>query len=186
MRLNDRRNIYIMKNLRTVPASILLLFLFMTGCTREFALTGSETGSGLSVDGKISESSLVYRFKKEDRLRKKRELFNHIYFEGDTVCFSFGFTRPVSEKQVTAYFVDPLTRRSFVAERIDVHDGGRVAGFSLAGTLLEQFLDRELDDPLGKGSLAKRDIPFTVKLLVALPEKTESYEVDGTFRVEYR
>jgi hypothetical protein len=167
-------------------ASAAMMILLCASCSGDFRMISAETGSNLSPDGTISDRSPVYSFRNPGDLKTNKDLFNFMYFEGDTVCFSFRFSRPVTEKQVSAYFVDPSSRKAFPVERLDIHDGGRVSGFSLTGSLLEQFFAETISKAADPASLRGKEIPFTVRLLVALPEKTETFETAGKFRIEYR
>jgi hypothetical protein len=173
-----------MKLLRAAMAAMMILLF--ASCSGGFRMISAGTGSNLSPDGTISDSSLAYSFRNPGDLKTNKDLFNFMYFEGDTVCFSFRFSRPVTEKQVSAYFVDPPSGKAFPAERLDIHDGVTVSGFSLTGSLMEQFFAETISRPADPASLRGREIPFTVRLLVALPEKTGTFETKGTFRIEYR
>ena len=91
-------------------------FIFF-GCSREFKAESIELGSNISNKGLISENGNTYNFK-FDKTGSMKDLFNYIYFEGDTVCFSADFTQDI-QGEPSVYFVDPNSGIKIKAERIE-------------------------------------------------------------------
>lgn len=124
----------------------ILLFSMLLGCSREFALSDFTLGSNLSSKGLITDKKTDFIFSYSGG-GKYSDLFNYIYFQGDTVCFSFDFTGDVN-KNARVWFVDQATGRKKYAERIEVLKS-RVYGFALAGSLLEFFKKDILHSKIG-------------------------------------
>jgi len=165
---------------------MLLSIMFnIAGCSRDLAVKNAALGSDLSPDGTISDNSLVFTFKKPDPGEATRDLFNYIYFEGDTVCFSFELSRKVKEKDVDMQFIEPSTGRGFKAERIDIIDT-TVSGFSLLGSLLEQFYRDRLTQPLPEKAFCCEAIPFSIRLVLHGEKGDVIHEEKGSFVIRYR
>ncbi|PKL38564.1 MAG: hypothetical protein CVV44_11830 [Spirochaetae bacterium HGW-Spirochaetae-1] len=181
----DKKGCGDMKNKISSGIIIALMLLFTIGCSRELAVKSAALGSNLSPDGTISDNSLVFTFKKPDPGAATRDLFNFIYFEGDTVCFSFKLTRKVNEKDVDIQFIEPSTGSGFKAERIDFIDDN-VSGFSLLGSLLEQFYRDRLTQPLPEKAFCCDTIPFSVRLVLHGEKGDVIHEKKGSFEIRYR
>jgi len=163
----------------------LLLAVFIAGCAPgPLKVVSTGTGSDLASKGKISDPGLVFTFPAYTGGGKVQDLFNYLYFRGDTVCFSFRLNRQVPVNSVRVMFIDPRTGRSFPAERTDVR-GRYICGFSLVGTILEQFNAGELDRPVPPDAFCCRDMAFSVSLLVHTEEGRLEHSSSGAFRLKY-
>ncbi len=149
------------------------------------AVQKAELGSAISLKGEITDPSLVYTFKPYQRGGATRDLFNYLYFQGDTICYSFRLSREIGKDGINAGFINPSTGRYYKAERLDIyHD--RVSGFSLVGSVLESFYHDRLGNSLPAGMYCCKEIPFIVKLTVHADGKTVESSIRGAFRIEYR
>ena len=165
----------------------LLLALFAGGCLCSPPgppLDGLVLGSSLEPDGSMADESLAYTFRPFLKKGTNRDLFNHIYFQGDTVCFSVRTSRPVAKSAVRAWFVDPESGRRFPAERLDV-EGKRISGFSLVGSLLGSFFEGIRDKPAPKGHLNGVSVPFELIVTMADESGEHSVSVKSSFVIRY-
>ena len=104
-------------------------------------ISNIDLGSGYGATG--VEGDLNYRFKFLSK-ESNKETANKIYFEGDTLCFAFQVYGIDEDQTVKIYFVEPKSGKRFDVERID-RDGENFRGFSLIGTILENFLTEEFE-----------------------------------------
>jgi hypothetical protein len=161
---------------------ILLIFVFALSCSREFAVTKASMGQGLSPAGDITNESLVFRFRTKETFAKNKDFFNFIYFEGDTLCFSFKFSKPIEKESLAVFFINPSSGEKYTAERIDIIAAKRVAGFSLTGSLLEQFFKNKINAPFSGRFTA--GIPFIIRIEAAYNGQRVSHEMRGEFKIE--
>ena len=170
-----------MSKTRFVVGFAAVLMIAASGCSREFHLTGILTGSTISSKGLVTEKSLSYSFdyKKQG---KYSDLFNFIYFEGDTVCFSFDFNNDI-DGSARVYFINPATKKRILAERIETLRS-RVYGFSLVGSLLEHFNAERLGDPVSKNMRIIKQ-PFVLQIELERHGKIFTAERPGEFVVNY-
>lgn len=172
------------KNAVAVAAACIVL---LASCVdRELRVVSRELGQDITREGRITGSSLVFAFPPYRRGGTCRDLFNYLYFRGDTLCFSFRLSRRVEGRAVAAAFIEPATGRRFPAERLESR-GDTVWGFSLVGSLMEKFHDTRLGDEVPEGAFCCRGIPFIVELSV--PGKagdTVTARIESSFRIEYR
>lgn len=140
-----------------INAFFLMLCVVLSGCSRNPACTGMNFGSNITKKGIISDKNLSFSFKYSGGT-KNSDLYNFIYFQGDTVCFSFDYNFDV-DKEVRVWFADPRTGRKKNAERVEILKS-RVYGFSLAGSLLEFCRADTLHDTMGPDRKIVQ--PFTV------------------------
>ena len=139
-----------------------------------------EFGSNLNSNGEISEKSLLFNFKYDDDTSIEK-LFNHIYFEGDTLCFSFQIETDVDKDRIKVFFINSQNGDVFKAERIDI-DGKRISGFSLIGTILEQFYFSKLSEK-SLEKFRKIEIPFILRIEVELNNKILIKEKKDIFKL---
>jgi hypothetical protein len=142
-------------------------------------------GSRVSMRGKITDPSLTYAFRPFTRDGTVKDLFNYLYFEGDTVCFSFPLGADAAPGTVSAVFADLAHGIEVEAERLEIADG-RAFGFSLVGSLMEKFFHDELARPAPADGYCCRDIPFRVRCTLRAPGGPVERHIDGAFRIEYR
>jgi hypothetical protein len=158
-----------------------IAIILFAGCSKEFHLTGISTGCKFSQKGLMIDKSLSYTFdyKKQGTFR---DLCNFIYFEGDTVCFSFDFNQDI-DGTAKVYFVDTVTKKRVLAERIEILRS-RVYGFSLAGSLLEHFNTSRLGNPVPKQDREIKQ-PFILRIELERQGKKYSEERAVEFVVKY-
>jgi hypothetical protein len=156
----------------------ILILAVMLGCSREFALSDFTLGSNLSSKGLVTDKKTDFTFSYSGG-GNYSDLFNYIYFQGDTVCFSFDFTGDVN-KNARVWFVDQATGRTKYAERIEVLKS-RVYGFALAGSLLEFFKKETLHSKIGTEKKIVQ--PFTLVIEAEGKDKTVVVEKKGEFSV---
>jgi len=166
---------------RFVTGLALVLLVAASGCSHEFRLTGVSAGSTLSPKGLVTEKSLSYSFdyKKQGKFS---DLCNFIYFEGDTVCFSFDFSDDI-DGTAKVYFINPATKKRILAERIEILRS-RVYGFSLVGSLLEHFNPERLDNPAPKDIRIMKQ-PFILHIELEQKGRIYTEEKSDEFVVKY-
>jgi len=169
-----------MLNARIIAGIAAVSFLFVS-CSREFKADSITLGSNVSGKGLISETNTSYTFS-FDKTGTMKDLFNYIYFEGDTVCFSADFTQDISGEP-SAFFIDPATGVKIKAERIEKLKS-RVYGFSLVGSLLEHFMQKQLDEKIPASG---RTIiqPYIIRVEASNGNTSAVQEIKGSFTVRY-
>ncbi len=163
------------------------LILMSPGCSKaplsvESLATGSEVDT---LHGTIEKKSLEFHFNHPKKLKTSADIFNFIYFEGDTICFSYTLTRRLFKKQAQVRFINPETNESFPAERLEVYRY-RVFGFSLVGSILEKFYKNNLQKPAPEDYYCCRNIPFIIEARFQDGEETTTHRHQGTFKITYR
>ena len=169
-----------MSRLSSIAAALCAL-LFVCGCSSEFKATSFETGAEFSKTGIITVKPTQYAFHYEKGGSRMKDLCNFIYFEGDTLCFSADFTRDV-DGEAQVFFVDPATGKRYPAERIEKLRS-RVYGFSLVGSVMEEFLKASLDKEIPAGRTLT--LPFVVTVKAVCGGKEASAETKGTLVVRF-
>jgi hypothetical protein len=165
-------------------AILLLPLILFPACSGNLEIVSGELGSSLAAEGEIGNTSLEYRLKRFTRGTKNRDLFNFIYFQGDTLCFSFKLTRSVRGEMVSAWFINPETGERYRAERIDIHEK-RVSGFSLLGSILENYYRQNLDAAIPHDAFCCRDIPIDVEISIDFNKSHVRKNLSGSFRIAY-
>ncbi len=161
-------------------ASFLLSFCRPTELVTEDILTGSD----FSRTGEIKKTGLTYRFQQKKHEHVK-DLFNYIYFQGDTLCFSLSLNREIGKEHVKAWFVNSISGEQYKAERLEV-EGKKIFGFSLLGSILEQFFKKELTKPVPGGSYCCKDIPFGIIVEINDRGRIIQKEIKNSFVITYK
>jgi hypothetical protein len=161
-----------------------LIMIFFTSCSGNLEIVSGELGSSVAATGEIDNTSLKYRFKRFRGATTNRDLFNAIYFQGDTVCFSFELTRNVGRGAVSVWFINPETGKRYMAERIDIFEK-RISGFSLLGTILENYYKEILEAAIPPDAFCCRNIPFDIEISIDTEEKQLRKNLSGSFRIVY-
>lgn len=164
----------------------LIIPLLFSCQDREFRLTSHGFGQEITRGGRIVNGSAVFEFPAYRRGGTNRDLFNYLYFKGDTLCFSFEFSHNVERLEASAAFIDPATGKRFPAERLE-KSGNIIWGFSLVGSLMEKFHEGSLNGTIPANAFCCADIPYAVEVTVA--GKAGDIHVarkESSFRVEYR
>ena len=164
----------------------LIIPLLLSCQDKAFRLTSHGFGQEITRRGKITDGSTVFVFPPYRRGGTNRDLFNYLYFRGDTLCFSFALSHNVEGRAVSAAFIDPATGKRFPAERLE-NSGNIVWGFSLVGSLMEKFHGGRLASVIPANAFCCADIPFAVEVTVAGKEgDTLVARKESSFRMEYR
>ncbi len=170
---------------RTLPALLLCALVCLACGENRLRIESGRTGSRVSMTGEIEDERLVYRFPGYGRGGRVRDLFNYIYFQGDTVCFSFELSRTIARPVIAVSFVDVQSGAEFEAERIEICNK-KIFGFSLVGSLLEKFFSNRLDAAIPHDGYCCRPVPFELRL--RLRERDGSmleHSLRGAFTIEY-
>lgn len=167
---------------------LLAIFFYLpVSCSKELAITETALGQKLSANGKIANESLTFIYDPKEAFSKNMDFFNFVYFEGDTLCFSFKLAKNLTEKQVAVYFINPITNTEFKAERVDI-TGKYVTGFSLTGTLLEQFFGDILELAFDSKRFINKDISFIVRIDITDDAEKDkpaiSQTVESVFKID--
>ena len=170
-----------MSKLRSSAAAVVVTLFCVSGCAREFKSSSIETGANFSKTGIITEKSTQFTFRFDKGGKKMKDLCNFIYFEGDTLCFSADFTKDI-DGEAQVFFVDPSTGKRYPAERVEKLRS-RVYGFSLVGSVLEDFLRNALDREIPEDRVVTLPFAVTVKALCGGTEA--SAETKGVLTVRF-
>jgi hypothetical protein len=171
-----------MKDRKIYSLLIIIVIILITGCTQdELQITEHAFGRDLSTGGTIIDEDLEYTFNKYEKNGTIRDLFNYIYFEGDTICFHFRFNRSVNEKDISVWFKNPADNSLYHAERVEIK-GSTVYGFSLVGSLLDSFYKNKLNNQIPEKAFCCRKIPFIVKIKFQSKEQF----FPASFTIQYR
>lgn len=132
-----------------------------------------EVGNDLYPNGKIESFKKAYSFPgyKSTERNTYKDYINYIYFEGDTLCFSFDFNGKFNEKDVKVYFYFPDKKLSLNVERLEVKRN-RVYGFSLIGSLLEYYYYDLLDEKYNNDSLVRT---YDVEIIIEIKSNNNNY-----------
>lgn len=165
----------------------IVLTIISSGCSKApLSVESLTTGSELDIlHGTIEKSSLDFHFNQPKKPKTSADIFNFIYFEGDTICFSYTLSRRLFKKQAAVRFINPETGEAFPAERLEVYRY-RVFGFSLTGSLLEKFYKNSLQGPAPEDRYCCRAIPFIIEARFRDGEETITHRHQGTFKITYR
>lgn len=158
--------------------TLLILFLLATACSQK---KGSiMLGSDLS-QGVITDTSLAYTFPVYRGTARNHALFNHMYFRGDTLCFSLCLRNQINPQHTRARLIPGNSKRSYPFERIDYH-GTCISGFSLVGTIMEQWYADRLKLAPPEHHYSGKKHGFTVIVRI----KKRVYRRSGFFTIGYR
>ncbi len=153
-------------------------------CTRmPFGVITIEFGQNVARGGEITDSSLIFTLPRFSGGKKAKDIYNYVYFKGDTLCFRAEFSENVKSETVRACFYSQYNKHCFPAERLEV-EKNIIWGFSLVGSLLENFYG---DIPLPGDLFAGRDIPFEIELSAQSPDGKQAWaRKSGSFRIIFR
>ncbi|SRR6056297_230391 len=165
---------------------MLLCVLLAAGCLpREVAVVEMATGQSLTPDGEVINTSHRYVFKKPSRPGTHRDLYNHVYFQGDTLCFSLRLTRPLKSPSIHAIIRDPQTGIKTEVERLETA-GKRVYGFSLIGSILENFHRGPMDNKADISSWEGRRVPCIIEIRIVEGETVIQKSISTSFEISFR
>ncbi|MFW5862592.1 MAG: hypothetical protein ACOCWZ_10085 [Spirochaetota bacterium] len=164
----------------------MLCVLLTTGCVpREPAVVEMATGQSLTPEGEVIDTSHRYVFKKPSRPGTLRDLYNHIYFQGDTLCFSLRLNRPLKSPTIHAVIRDPRSGVETEVERLETA-GKRVYGFSLIGSILENFHRGLMDRKAGISSWEGRRVPCVIEIRIVEGEKVLHKNINTHFEISFK
>ena len=174
--------------------SILTSLVLVWGCTgTEPSITDAHTGLSIDKNGRISNTNTVYTFPAFPRQKSVRDLFNYIYFQGDGIFFSFKVIGSIQPDQCRVVFINPVTGRSYPAERVEIKaeklfifdNGSRIYGFSLVGSVLDDFYTGLHHEPVPHDCFCCRDIPYKIRIDITTENGILSREIQSIFRIKY-
>ena len=170
---------------------IYIIILLIAGCSDTAEFKSFETGSSIDENGVILEKKTDFSFKLRNGNDRFKDVFNSIYFSGDTVCFSLEINRRVERRWISVWFAGPGGKK-IPAERIDINNisvcrikhGSRISGFSLLGSLLEFFYGAILSKKFNPEQVSG-DIPFTVIAEISDGKEKIILKKNGVIRVGF-
>jgi hypothetical protein len=161
------------------------ILAFSLSCSkRENPVESIETGSDLSSSGKIKNNSIEFLFPEFIKGGEVKDLFNYIYFKGDTICFSVKADIRLNQENTSVYFVNPADEKRYKAERLDFH-GNSASGFSLVGSVMEQFYSAKLNEPIPEKKFCCEYIPFEIFAVIDSNNKKYELRKKGKFIIRY-
>ncbi|MCU0846332.1 MAG: hypothetical protein MUD12_00410 [Spirochaetes bacterium] len=170
---------------------IFVIIILITGCSDRTEVKSFETGSSLDEDGVVLEKKTDFSFKLTNGNNRFKDVFNSIYFSGDTVCFSLEINRRVERSCIRVWFAASGGKK-IPAERIDINNisvclmnhGSRISGFSLLGSLLEFFHGAILAKRFNPEPVSG-DIPFTVIAEISDGKEKTILKKNGVIRIGF-
>ena len=177
----------------TILLPILFISILSYNCNK-YKFISPMIGKNLSENGNISESNLTYTIKRFSKKGKIKDLINYIYFEGDTLCFSLTLNREIKKNNIKVWFINPINNKKFSAERIEVINNrifnipynSKLYGFSLIGSILEEYYYKDLDKTILKNYFCCKDIPVKLVFEISEEKKIINHEFSGYFRINYK
>ncbi len=168
--------------------------LVVLSCSSSLSLSPVTLGSKINQSGAVTDTSLTYSFTEYTGNGTVRDLFNHLYFQGDEIFFSFEINRTVSPEQISVRFCNADGTACLPAERVMILEKRSllsgstsvVYGFSLVGSVLEAFNRRELKKPAPADRFCCRDIPLAVSVDVNHEGGKAVRRREGSLRINYR
>ena len=170
-----------MKHFKIISLIFILALLLFIKCGRDRKYGVIDFGQDVTQSGDILNGSRIYRFEKFRRNGSSKDLFNYIYFKGDTLCFSLTSEVDVSDMKINAWFGNPKSKKYYSVERLDVYEN-TIFGFSLIGSLMDKFYEEKLNDPIPEGQYCCHKIYYTLKLQI----NDVFYEQENYFIIQYK
>ena len=85
---------------------------------------------------------------------------------------------------VSVWFINPETGKRYRAERIDIFEK-RISGFSLLGTILENYYKEILDAAIPPDAFCCRNIPLDIEISIDNEKNQLRKNLSGSFRIVY-
>ncbi len=171
-----------------LPGRIVLFLvgvLLLAACGgRPLVLESHTIGSSLHADGEIKSGDLQFLFPSLRKGGSNKDLFNHLYFQGDTLCFSLLFNGDAEKAPVEISFIHPENGKDIPVERVERYKK-RIYGFSLIGSLMEHHYSDLLRQSRPPGDYCCRDIPFILRVRMKGPHGFV-HTMKGNFVIRYR
>lgn len=164
--------------------SIVIATAVLFACAKKpFEAMSIEFGKDITRAGDISGHNLVFAFTPFSGGKRAKDIYNYLYFKGDTLCFRAEFSEEIQPESIEAFFISPQKRAPVPVERVEVQRT-LVWGFSLVGSLLEHFYG---DIPAPPDRFAGKKIPFEIHLRVKNRKGEVAMAIrSGSFIIEYR
>ncbi len=173
-----------MKNVLSILCVSMLVF--SSSCLRkDNPIESIETGSDLSNSGVIKNSSLDFIFPEFKKNGEVKDLFNYIYFKGDTICFSVKSDIRLNPENTSVFFINPADGKRYKAERLDFNENW-VSGFSLVGSVMEQFYSARLNETIPEKYFCCEEIPFEILAQVKTDNKIYELRKKSKFVIRYK
>ena len=173
-----------MKN-RTAILTVLCLLCVMGCLPREPEVVAVWTGQSLTPTGEVINTSQKYVFKKPAKTGTLRDLYNHIYFQGDTLCFSLLLNRTLRSPSIHAILRNPQSGVETEVERLETA-GKRVYGFSLIGSILENFHRGPMDKKADISNWEGRRVPCVIEIRIVDGEKVLQENINTHFEITFK
>ncbi len=162
------------------------VLVFSSSCSKkDNPIESIETGSDLSNSGAIKNNSLDFIFPEFKKNGEVKDLFNYIYFKGDTICFSVKADIRLNPDNTSVFFINPVDGKRYKAERLDFHEN-RASGFSLVGSVMEQFYSARLNEAIPEKHFCCDEIPFDVVAEVKSNNKIYELRKKSKFALRYK
>ena len=166
-------------HLSKLPIIALVLSIACTNQT--LSIMKANVGSNVALNGTITKTSLLYTFKPCTWCSTAKDIWNYIYFQGDTLCFTVECTTNINDAIVTAYFENPATRKTYKAERLEKINT-TIYGFSLIGSLLEHIYN---DTPMKVLCTKRVALPFVIHITVELKNQKATHSIANTAYISF-
>ena len=168
-----------------IAGLLLCAFVYAGGCVPgEPEIVNTSTGQGLDPSGEILKTSKVYRFPVPSKKGTVRDLFNHIYFEGDTLCFNVTLNRDVTNSPVSVHMRNPISGVATEVERLEVLDN-RVYGFSLVGSILEDFFALRLNENADISQWDGKQVPCDIYVHIKMGDVNIHEKISTSFQLTF-
>jgi len=168
---------------------LFFLILFFSSCSIfKLSISNFKVGSDLNLEtGKIKNYSTEYTFKKFTEGKLYKNLFDYLYFQGDTFCLSFKTNHHVDRDKIKIFIRQKNSNLKFRAERIEVSEK-KIFAFSLIGSLMENFYKDNLSQKLPKGNFCCKKIPIiiNIQLFNAAKKIALNKEYESFFIIKYK
>ncbi len=141
------------------------------------------TGINIAIE-RLEDTNTIFRFKEPGALNVGKDLFNYLYFEGDTLGFYVLVSGDIKIKKAEAVIINPINNSSFHAERIDIKNN-KVFGFTLLGTIMENFYREKINLPVPRDRFCCSYIDYAVDIIISGETENINMRINGKFRIEY-
>lgn len=156
---------------RLVKGIVIWLVATVSSCSNLPPVQTPQLGSDLNTQtGKITRTNLTFSFQRPDPEWTVAKFFDHIYFEGDTLCFSCPVQPHALDQRFSAWYI--YKDRKMPAERTG-KTVDHIWGFSLIGSLLEQIYPELLEKQVKDLSL-----PLSCALELQLEYSTREFHTN--------
>ena len=160
---------------------IIALVLSIACTNQPLSIMKANIGSNVALNGTITNASLHYTFTPCTWCSTAKDIWNYIYFQGDTLCFAVECTTNINDAIVTAYFENPSTKKTYKAERLEKINT-TIYGFSLIGSLLEHIYD---DTRMKVPCNTWIALPFVIHITIELQNQKATHSIANTAYISF-